>query len=136
MPNKSAQASMEYLMIIGFVAVIIIPLIMFFYFQSEDYRESAIENQVHQVAQKIIDNVEKVYYYGNPSKVTMQFTLPDKIVSAEVRSNDIVFVVAKRSGDSDVYQTTKVNMTGSLPSTPGLHTISIESKGGYVQITG
>ncbi|MBN1385587.1 hypothetical protein JW968_01260 [Candidatus Woesearchaeota archaeon] len=133
--NKNAQASMEYLMILGFIAVIIIPLIMFFYFQSEDYRESAIENQLYQIAQDIVVNVEKVYYYGEPSMVTMKFTLPDKVASAQVRDHEVLFLVQKRSGDSDVYETTEVNMTGSLPSTPGLHTITIESRGSYVIIS-
>ena len=123
------------MVIIGFVTIITIPLILIYH---NLVQESSIEissHQINQIAKKVVDEAESVYYLGEPSQTTIKVNIPSNIVSASLTGNEIVFKIRTKNGDSDVVQSTSVNITGSLPTKEGTYDITIKSKANHVEVS-
>ncbi|MBW2965908.1 hypothetical protein KY342_02260 [Candidatus Woesearchaeota archaeon] len=132
--NK-AQVSMEYLLIIGFVAAITIPLILIFNSHSAEINENIIANQADNIASKIVDSAESVYYLGNSSRVTFRVYIPKNIDMITIGNNEVVFFVKKLNGISQVVKYSPVPINGSISSESGVYNIVVESKGDYVWVS-
>ena len=131
-----AQVAMEYLILVGFVLAVIIPLVIIFYNESENINLQVKTQQVYAIGQHIIDKAESVYYLGEPSKTRLKAHLPDSIDQIIIQNHTLLFKMRTKQGLSDVVISSKVNITGSIPKTVGLHFITIENKGNYVSING
>ena len=69
---KRGQISVEFITIFGFVFLMTIPLIIIFFDQVGSVEDSISENHLKNVAQKIVDKAETIYYLGEPSKTTLK----------------------------------------------------------------
>lgn len=134
MPLKS-QVSLEYLMIIGFAVLITIPLLLIYFSQYSSTNDLVSTSQALQIARLIVDSSESVYYLGEPSQTTLKLNFPDNIYSTNLSNREVVFKIVTASGITDVVQVSSVNLSGSLPTTQGIHFVTIKSQGTYVQIT-
>ena len=134
MPLKS-QVSVEYMVVMGFAALITLPLLLTYYTYSADSAEYVATSQALQIARKIADSSESVYYLGKPSQTTLKLYFPDGIKSTNLSSREVVFKVKIRQGIAEIVQVSSVNMSGSLPTTEGIHTITLKAQDGYVQVT-
>jgi uncharacterized protein (UPF0333 family) len=130
------QSSIEMLIILGFVVVILVPLIAIYYSQAKDATEQIIMHQADRIAKQVTDNAETVYYLGAPSKTTLHVYMPEKVENISIANNELVFTIRVGDLTSEVVQGCDVNITGTIANHPGIHVIVIEAKGGYVSITG
>ena len=130
-----AQVSMEYMIIVGFVAAITVPLIIIFNTHSSEMNEQIIANQADTIASKIVDAAESVYYLGEYSKITFRVYMPKKISSAIIRDNEVVFHVEKIAGVDHVVKYCPVPINGSISIKTGIYDIVVESKGDYVWVS-
>ena len=130
-----SQVSIEYLFIIGFVALITIPLIVIYFSYSADSKDLVSTSQALQIARKIIDSAESVYYLGSPSQTTLKLNFPSGIVSTNLSNREIVFKIRTRNGVTDVAEVSSVNLSGNLPLTAGVHTVTLKAESGYVQVS-
>lgn len=131
--NKS-QVSVEYMFIMGFAALMTIPLLLIYYTYSSDSIDSVATSQALQIARRIVDASESVYYLGKPSQTTLKLNFPDRIHSTNLSSKEVVLKMKTKNGLTDVVQISSVNMSGSLPITQGIHIITIKAEDNYVQI--
>jgi len=99
---KKSQISMEYLIIVGFVVAVTIPLILIFTTHSTEMNEHVIANQANYIASKIVDSAESVYYLGASSKVTFRVQMPININAITIGNNEVVFFVKKSNGVDEV----------------------------------
>lgn len=133
---SKAQVSVEYVIIMGFVAVISIPLIIIYYDYTAASNDEIISRQIYQVAQKIVDAAESVYYLGEPSQTTLKVHIPNQIVQATIeQEKEIVFKMRTKAGITDIVQVSSVNITGSLPITQGIHYITVKAEEGKVSLS-
>lgn len=130
-----AQVSVEYLFIMGFAVMMTIPLLLIYYTYSTESGESVAQNQALQIARKIVDASESVYYLGKPSQTTLKLNFPDKIQSINVSNKEVVFRIKTKDGTADLVQISSVNINGTLPSTQGIHIITVKAEDGYVMLT-
>ena len=130
-----AQTSMEYLIIVGFVAAITVPLIIIFNSHSTEMNENIAANQVDHIAAKIVDAAESVYYLGESSKITFRVNMPKHITSVTIGNNEVVFFVKKLAGMDEVVKYSPVLINGSISSKPGIYDIVVESRGDYVWVS-
>lgn len=140
MKNKG-QVSMEFMIVVGFVTFIVLTMLVISQFYQNEVASNVEKNQVDNLARKIIESSESVYYLGAPSKTTIVANMPSNIDSVDVFDNEIVFKVKVPGGVSDISYTSNVNLSGSLSSSPGVKRISIEAvcgdfAGCYAQISG
>ncbi|MFH1328602.1 MAG: hypothetical protein ABIH76_07175 [Candidatus Bathyarchaeota archaeon] len=131
---KKAQISMEYLVIVGLVFVITVPLIIIFQTHSQNMNDDIISNQIDHIANKILDSAEAVYYLGEPSKTTLRVFFPNRINNITISGYEITFQVKRHNGLDDVVKLSSVPVNGTLPTTSGIHNIIIESRGSYTWI--
>ncbi|MFC1753265.1 hypothetical protein ACFL96_07715 [Thermoproteota archaeon] len=135
MRSRRAQLSMEYLTIVGFVAAIIIPMTLIYLTYSDQTEDHIISNQVSNIANKLGDTAESVYYLGEPSKTKLRMYFPDHIDNITISGYEIVFYVRTKHGVDEVVVSMPVNVSGTVGSTSGIHNVIIEAKGTYVKIT-
>jgi len=133
--KTKAQVSMEYLVIVGFVAVIVIPMIIIFYTYAGRTQDQIISNQVQKIGLKIDDSAEAVYYLGEPSRTKVRAYFPKNINSVTIGNNEIVFSVNTKQGIDQIVLYSTVPVSGSIDFHSGYHNINIQSRGSYVEIT-
>ena len=134
MDNKS-QVSVEYMFVMGFAALMTIPLLLIYYTYTADSADSVASGQAMQIARKIVDSAESVYYLGKPSQTTLKINFPDRIESTNLSNREVVFRIATQAGTTDIVQISSVNLSGSLPTTEGIHIVTVKAEDGYVRIT-
>ncbi len=135
MPVKG-QISMEYMVIIGFVTIITIPLVIIYQSLVQDSNDEISSQQILQIAKKIVDEAETIYYLGEPSQSTIKINMPSNIVLANLSHGyELVFRIKTKSGRSDIVQNSAVNITGSLPTSQGLYTLTLKAKEDYVEVS-
>lgn len=133
--KSKAQVAMEYLIIIGFVTIITLPLVIIFQSHSRDTTQEITNTQVYQISKKIADGAETVYYLGEPSKITIKTYFPENIDSISISNNEIVFFMRKGEKLDEVVIYTPINVSGNISLHQGVHYITVESRGGYVWIS-
>ena len=133
--QKKSQASMEYLVIVGFVMVLIIPMLLIFYTYSDRTEDQIVSNQINKIGNKVSDAAEAMYYLGEPSRTRIKAYFPNKINNITIGNNEIVFTVRTKQGEDEIVIYTPVAIQGSLDFHSGHHNIDIRSRGSYVEIT-
>ena len=132
--HKKSQVSMEYVIIVAFVVAITVPMIVIYMTHSNETNDDIKSNQAEQIIKKIVDSAESVYYLGEPSKTTMKAYFPRNIFDILIGNKELTFRMKNRNGISDITIMAAVDINGTLPTTSGIHYITIESKGDYVWI--
>ncbi len=132
---KKAQSASEYLIVIGFIVAVIIPIILYLYSSSLESSRELSSVQVNDILSLIIEKAESAYYLGAPTKHTIEANFPSGIESININTHEIVFNMRKSGGISEIHKSTKVPLQGSLRPNPGIHKISIESKENFVLIS-
>jgi uncharacterized protein (UPF0333 family) len=133
--RRKAQVSMEYLVIVGFVAVIVIPMMLIFYTYADRTEDEIISNQVQKISLKVSDAAEAMYYLGEPSRTRIRTYFPKNIDSITIGNNEIVFILHTKEGLDHIVIYTPIPVQGSLDTHSGYHNINIRSRGSYVEIT-
>mgnify|MGYP001614875340 CR=1 FL=1 len=129
-----SQVSLEYLLIMGFVVIMTVPLIVLYYSYTLNSRDEIITSQVNQIATEIVDAAESVYFLGEPSQTTIKVYMPNQIVSASLDNKEIQFNVSTKSGVSEIVQVSSVQLNGSLPKEQGIYTLTIRANETRVDI--
>lgn len=130
-----SQVSVEYMLIMGFAALMTIPLLLIYYAYTSDSSDTVATSQALQIARKIADSSESVYYLGKPSQTTLKLNFPERIESTSLSNKEVVFKMKTKNGVTDIVEVSSVNITGTLPTTQGIHIITIKAEGGYVQVS-
>ncbi len=137
--GRAAQVSMEFLGIMGFILLLMIPLLAIFITQSGELQDEVSMKQSLQVARSIADSAESVYYLGAPSKTRIKVYIPEKVTNMTINGREIIFHVDTINGPREIFWTSEVNMSGSIDPEPGIHHISVQAidslSGAYVSIS-
>lgn len=113
---KLAQASMEYLMVVGLVFVIIVPMVYVFYSYSIEMSEQVVVSKVEKIAGDIVNSAEEVFYLGEPSKTTVKFDMPPSVIDAYISPDkrELVFKVGDMYKFKEVVTYSNVNIMSYL----------------------
>lgn len=133
--TKNGQVSMEYLLIVGFILLITIPMVFIFMLYSSESQYTLESNQIDQVAKQVADAADSVFYLGEPSQTTIKVYIPTMIEEAILDGREVIFKIKKENKTSDIVAISAVNMTGFLPTTKGVHFITIKAIPNAVNIT-
>lgn len=126
---------MEYMLILGFATLITLPLLIIYYIHYSDSNEAVSSSQALQIARKIVDASESVYYLGKPSQTTLKANFPGNIQLINLSNREVLFKMKTKNGIAEVIQVSSVNIRGNLPTTQGIHIITVKAEDGYVQVT-
>lgn len=123
------------MLIMGFATLMVLPLLLIYYTYSSDSKDAVGTGQAMQIARKIVDSSDSVYYLGRPSQTTLKLNFPESIQSTNISGKEVIFKMRTNQGIAEIVQIASVNMSGTLPKSPGIHIITIKAEDGYVQIT-
>jgi len=132
---KKAQVSMEYLAIMGITLMMLLPIGVIVSEYLGFSNEQISMQQANEIARKITDNAETVYFLGYPSKITLKMYFPENIISADVMENGVLLLLDATGTERDIYQKSAVNLTGELPISSGIHYIKIQALQKQVNIS-
>ena len=129
-----SQVSVEYMLIMGFATLMTIPLLLIYYTYTSDSSDSVATGQALQIARKIVDSSEAVYYLGKPSQTTLKLNFPEKIYSTSLENREVLFKIKTKNGVTDIVQVSAVNISCSLPTTQRIHIVTIKAAERYVSV--
>ena len=132
---KKAQISMEYLFIMGFALILLIPVIALFFTQSSEISDSVNTNQASRIAKQLVSTAEKVYYIGEPSQTIVKIDMPENVQELAIEDNELMLKVLTSGGITDIYEVALVNITGNISTAPGKKNIRVKAQSGFVNIT-
>jgi len=98
--NKTAQSSMEFLILMGFLTFVIIGILGIGYFYSGTINDRIKSTQISNFVNKIISTSEIVFYSGEPSKATISAHLPEGISDIEIANDTIIVTYHLTSGQN------------------------------------
>lgn len=133
--GMKGQVSMEYLLVIGFALLMVIPIVIIFFMQSETIKDSVNLNQARTVAREIADNVKTVATLGSPAMTTIKVTMPDNIKAITIGQREIVITIETSGGTSDIFELLPANVTGTIRAESGIHILRIEVTPTNISIT-
>ena len=132
--KRFAQVSMEYLIIMGFVTMIIIVILGIALTYSGSIQDNIKVTQVNNFANKIIASAESVFYYGEPSKSSISVYLPEGVKEIQIAENTIFISLTTSSGLNKIGFSSEVPINGSLTISPGIKRIEISADDEQVNI--
>ncbi|MFC1730253.1 DUF1554 domain-containing protein [candidate division KSB1 bacterium] len=132
-----AQASMEYMLIVGLVFAILVPTVYVFYSYSIEVSDDVIQAKLEKIVNDVINNADKVYYLGEPSKATIKFDMPDKVfeVSITPDQKEISFKYGDPEQYKEVFGISKVKLKSYLVDediTPGIKEVHLLARKDHV----
>ena len=130
-----AQASSEYIIIVGFVVGITIPLMLVYFTFANNVNNQIISAQLEQIAQSIIDSADTVYFLGEPSQTTLKVYLPTGIKSVQIINKAINYKIMTSNGINDIVYVSSADLTGLLPISAGVHFITVKAEAGGVKFS-
>lgn len=120
---------MEYIMIIGLLLLVTIPL---FVYAFVEVKRSIQMNHADDAVNTIANAADTVYSLGLGSKKYVWITTPGGVTQTLVDGNEVSMKLYIFKGEADVFATTKPVVIGSIPAARGQHRISVESLGSGV----
>ncbi|MFA5174470.1 MAG: hypothetical protein WC438_04790 [Candidatus Pacearchaeota archaeon] len=125
MINKKSQVSIEYIIIMGFVTIVIIGLLGIAFVYSGSIKDRLKMTQINNFGNKIISTAESVFYYGEPSKATISVYLPENVEQIEISENTLFITYQGSSGIDKIAFSSEVPIEGTLNSISGVKKIEI-----------
>lgn len=118
---------MEYLLTMGFVLLITIPLLSLYFTETSRLSDTMTSVATERAAAMLTQAADTVYYLGAPSKRTVIINLPDNVRGVEFSGQALIFNVTTFGGDSQVAAWSVANLTGNFSVSPGPHRIVVEA---------
>ena len=110
---------MEYLLVTGFALLMITPIFIIYGLEKNSINQQVTSTQVQNIARKMADAAETVYYLGTPATTTLKIYMPERVQDVTISGNSIDFRINTQGGLSNVSAETHVNLTGTMtPPTP------------------
>lgn len=130
-----AQVAFEYMAVVGLVLAMLLPIWIYISNTQQRANTELYLSYAKNAVEKITETSDLVYSQGPPAKVNVKVYIPRRISQVVIVNNTIYFKIYTEGGTSDVSATSSATMNGTIPTTEGIYTLSIEAKQGYVQIT-
>lgn len=118
-----AQASIEYVLLIGILLMIVIPL---FYYATEKSSTNIRLSQAEDVVVSLAQAAEQVYALGPGSKVYVWVVIPSGVQSTNVTGSEISLTMGIYGNTSDITALTKAPVTGNITTKRGTQRIPVE----------
>lgn len=132
--RERGQISIEYLIVVGFVTLLVITILGVSYLYANGIRDQIKTNQAQTFAEKVIAESEKVYYAGEPSKTTITAYLPEGVTQLEVAEQSIIISLTIGSNTSKAAYSSNVPINITISTTPGVKHLIITAQSDRVVV--
>ena len=126
---------MEYLIIVGFVIVMLVPATFIYLRYSGSSSDTLSSAKATQIADQIAKAADEVYYLGKDNQKSIDVSFPPNIDLIQFDNKEIVFKVKDSKGNTnDITEVASVPLSGLLPNIQGKKTLVIKSLGDRVSV--
>ena len=134
---RTGQVSMEYMIVVGFSILMIIPIVAIYGAEKNNISDRVNERQAATIARKITDSAETVYYFGKPTKTTIKVYMPHNVKNIVIGNNYISMIVMIGGTLVEIPPSySAVNLTGNVTPRTGIQFIEITADDYAVNISG
>ncbi len=133
--RNRGQASIEYLIMIGFVIFLIISILGISLFYSSLISDTVKTNHIRNFANKIISSSERVFYAGEPSLTTIIAYLPAGVEGLGIGGKEILLNFSTSTGITRISFSSNVPLSGMITKSEGVKRIKIEATSTNVVIS-
>ena len=128
------QTAVEYMMLVGFVIAALFLISTYVYRQNETETRS-IQAQI--AADSITKAADNIYAQGPGAKTSINIYFPVGYTPQQSKLNGkgILLKIFTPVGYTDIIAFSKANLTGSLPTSSGYKSLTLELVDGNVNIT-
>ncbi len=133
--GKKLQSGFEMLLIFGIGIAILTPAFIYAMTARINYSDTYGTSAAQNVVNKIAEAADSIYLQGEPSRIVLNLYFPEKISETSIADKTIMIKLSISPGITDIYQTTDEDVSGTLPTTSGIHKVTIENKGDYISIS-
>ena len=136
-----AQFAMEYLLVVGFSLLLIVPVSAMLYTEYQDQKTQMYQEHLLELARELTFQAQTLHYQGAPARTTVEAYFPPTIETATITDDYIEF---KLSGSPNiVYAESAVRLVGNIRTGQGTHVFLLEAidqndldpENDYVRIT-
>lgn len=120
------QFAMEYLLVIGFSIVLLLPLISLIYGEFSDIQEEINEFELTEAINELIFQIERINEAGVNSKNTVIVSFPAGVDNITTSNSQLT--VTYQGGNQNMSFDTRANLVGTLENIGGKSTIVLEVK--------
>lgn len=103
---KRGQVSNELLVVVGFILLILIPLLYIMYFRLDSIKADLALLQVHFSVARIAFLVNAVGYMGDGSAMITEIYIPENVEGVAIGENEVVFSMLSAGSMNEVVQPT------------------------------
>lgn len=123
------QVSTEYLVMIGFVLVILVPIVIIYFNYTGSTSDTIDSAKTSQVAKEIVKASNEVSSFGEGSQKKIKVSFPDGLTAVNFSNKEIVFRFKDSKGnENEIVEVADVNFAAYvLPVTPGLKDLIVKS---------
>ena len=115
---KRGQVSIETLFVVGISTILLIPAMYLFYDFLSVSSEEIVSNQIQQIGKSFVENSKKMYYYGDKSKIIVDYSFPDNIENMSIDdTNTLIFNISTKEGFKEYTFRFGINVTGIFNKT-------------------
>lgn len=128
---------MEYLVIVGLVLILIIPLTFLYIRYSTQSDYAIVVSKVDSISNQIVAAANQVSIYGAETQVRLTIDFPKNIKKIEFRGREIIFTILDTgNNENEIVKVSDVSISSKIYSTivPGKKDVIVKSLGGSVEI--
>lgn len=124
MHGKRGQAGLEYVLIVGAVLLITVPLFFYAFYETNS---RIILNQAEDAVNTIAKAADTVHSLGPGSRKYVWVSIPQGVVSSSVDNSEVMLTFMKAGNENDIYASTRAVLVGYVPVDKGTYRIAVES---------
>lgn len=134
---KRAQTSLEISVILGVMLIIVVIFLVVNTELSGVFTTKYSRDKINLALDDISYAAESVYHQGIGAKKQAFISLPGNIFNSSIENNTLEFQIYSRyQGEpTSIYRILPFNVTGILPNESGNYWVTVESFGGYVNVS-
>lgn len=123
MERSRAQVSLEYMLIVGIIFVIMIPI---FYYAARESTDQIRLNQAEDAVNTLARTADSLYALGPGSRDYVTVTMPSGVSGSSVNGSEITLRLDIFGARSDILAFSQAPLTGSLKTDQGTYWILVE----------
>ncbi len=128
---EKAQVSMEYMVLVGFLMMVIIAFVLVSNQLQGDSKCAIVNQQIERIAKSIAQTAETIYYFGPPSRTEITIGMPRDIGDLEFGKTEVSYYVTipyNCKTAQEYTQSIKGVVGGQVPAGEGNRVIKFEAK--------
>lgn len=118
-----AQVSIEYLLVVGIMFIIVIPI---FYYAMRESTDQIRWNQAEDAVTSLAKTADSVYALGPGSRDYVEVTIPSGVSGSYANNNDVVLMLDMSGGPAEIAAFSRAVVTGTIPTQMGTYHLPVE----------